>query len=214
MDGAEQALTKKSRRCYHRVISGIKRGGRLRFLTLTSSNAAPEDIQRSWRCLYMRLLRRGLVKGYIKVPEISEDGRRHLHILYRGSYIEHALIKHYWNQIHHSSIVDIRLVSPRRSPRALACYMAKYMTKQLAGRYSWSWGWVWRGFCRDWLTYKQWWWKFIHQEGINTFKNCILGWDMCMSGAISLNFPMMAAFLDGRIWSKERVHACIVPVLA
>lgn len=187
---------KKSRRCYHRVISGIKRGGTLRFLTLTSSDAAPEDIQRSWRCLYMRLQRRGLLKGYIKVPENSERGRKHLHVLYRGSYIEQAMIKHMWEQIHQSSIVDIRLVNTSKDPKRVALYMAKYMTKELAGRYSWSWWWVWPGFCRHWTIYKRYWWKFVYREGVNSFSNLITGWDMCMSGKLKLNFTAMADHLN------------------
>lgn len=189
-------LSKRSRRCYHRVISGIKRGGTLRFLTLTSSDTAPDNIQKSWRCLYMRLIRRGLMQGYIKVPEVSSGGRNHLHVLFRGSYIEQQLIKSMWTDIHHSSIVDIRIVSPRRHPRALASYMAKYMSKELAGRYSWSWGWVWRGFCRDWTIYKRWWWQFVHVDGRNTFRNCIIGWDMALAGVLKLDFSGMSLMLS------------------
>jgi len=144
----------------------------------------------------MRLLRRGLIKGYIKVPERAEYGRQHLHILFRGSCIEHQLIKAMWQQIHQSEIVDIRLVSPRRHPKALASYMAKYMSKELAGRYSWSWGWVWRGFCRDWTTYKRWWWQFVHVEDKNSFTNCIIGWDLCLAGVITLDFRNMELMLS------------------
>lgn len=147
--------TAKSKRCYHRVISGVERGGRLRFLTLTSSDAAPEDIQRSWRKLYMRLKRRNLLDGYIKVVEQAPDGRKHLHILIRGPFIKQAIIKAMWTDIHQSSIVDIRLVKPRRTPAAMASYMAKYMSKEHAGRYSWSWAWVWRGFVGHWTILKR-----------------------------------------------------------
>jgi hypothetical protein len=185
--------TKKSRRCFQRVISGIKRGGTLRFLTLTSSDAAPEDIQRSWRCLYMRLKRRGLVQGYIKVPETKPDGRTHLHVLFRGSYIEQRIIKHMWENIHQSSIVDIRLVKVYKNPAKVANYMAKYMSKEMAGRYSWSWWWVWPGFCRDWTIYKRWWWKFIDREGITTFKNLLYGWDCILTGRLEADFTAMSA---------------------
>lgn len=183
--------TKKARRCYHRVISGIKRGGRLRFLTLTSSDAAPEDIQRSWRCLYMRLKRRGLLAGYIKVTEVAEDGRKHLHILIRGPYIEQALIKQMWSQIHQSSIVDIRLAKPRRRGRQMANYMAKYMAKEGAGRYSWSWAWVWRGFVRHWTIYKRWWWATMYRPGVNGVANLILGWDWWMQGLYDFDVEAM-----------------------
>jgi len=143
----------------------------------------------------MRLKRRGLLKGYIRVPEVSQDGRNHLHILCRGKYIDHALIKYFWSQIHLSTIVDIRLVQFYRTPKAVASYMAKYMCKEMAGRYSWSWEWVWRGFAGHWTIYKQWWWKFVHVEGKNTFQNCIIGWDMCLKGMYKPDFAHMKEML-------------------
>lgn len=147
--------TAKSRRCYHRVISGIERGGTLRFLTLTASNQSPDTAQRSFRALYMRLKRRGLIKGYIKVPELSKNGKQHVHVLFRGSYIEQALISHWWQELHQAKVVDIRLVAYRRKKKALASYMAKYMSKAGLYRYSWNWEWVWRGFVNDWKRLKR-----------------------------------------------------------
>lgn len=142
--------TPKQRRCYHRVISGIERGGHLRFLTLTSGPESPENCQRSWRMLYMRLLRRKLISGYIKVPEYTKAGKQHLHVIFRGSYIEQAYISALWNEIHNAKIVDIRLIKKLNRKGNIAAYMAKYMAKEGACRYSWSWGWVWRGFVKDW----------------------------------------------------------------
>ncbi|MBA7538143.1 hypothetical protein ES705_30417 [subsurface metagenome] len=147
--------SQKSRRCYHRVISGIERGGQLRFLTLTSSNDSPDTCQRSFRALYMRLKRRGLIQGYIKVPEKSRNGKQHLHVLFRGSYLEQALISRWWQDIHRAKIVDVRAVGRKRGKKVLASYMAKYMSKENLFRYSWSWGWVWKGFCRDWRNLKK-----------------------------------------------------------
>lgn len=140
----------------------------------------------------MRLTRRKLLQGYIKVPEVAADGRKHLHILFRGSYIEQAMIKAMWENIHQSSIVDIRLVRTDKNPKRVAAYMAKYMTKELAGRYAWSWGWVWRGFCRDWTTYKRWYWKFLEIDGVTTFKNLLYGWDCILTGKLVANFPYMS----------------------
>lgn len=147
--------TQKSRRCYHRVISGIERGGQLRFLTLTASNQSPELAQHSFRVLYKRLLRQGLIEGYIKVPEMSKNGKQHVHVLFRGSYIDQRLISHWWEEIHQAKVVDIRLVSYRRTKKALASYMAKYLSKDNYFRYSWNWKWVWRGFCNDWRRLKR-----------------------------------------------------------
>jgi hypothetical protein len=136
-------------------MSGVERGGVLRFLTLTSSNDSPDTCQRSFRALYMRLKRRNLLQGYIKVPEQSKNGKQHLHVLFRGSYIEQAYISHLWQQIHHAKIVDIRQVDRKRGNRKIASYMAKYMSKENIYRYSWNWGWVWRGFCNDWQQLKK-----------------------------------------------------------
>lgn len=147
--------TAKSRRCYHRVISGLERGGKFRFLTLTSSNDSPDTCQRSWRVLYMRLKRRGLIEGYIKVPERSKNGKQHLHVLLRGEYIAQAMVSEWWQEIHGAKVVDIRRVGGKRTRGQLAGYMAKYMSKESEFRYSWSWGWVWRGFVKDWTKLKQ-----------------------------------------------------------
>lgn len=181
------ALSKKSRRCYHRVMSGLERGGSLRFVTLTSSPNAPEDIQRSWRALYMRMRRRGLVQGYIKVPELTQAGKLHLHVLYRGKYISQKLLSKWWEEIHHSSVVDIRFWRPYKGKKATASYMAKYMSKESAGRYSWSWGWVWKGFCKDWTLWKRYWSKHFEKVGITSFLNCLLGWQFWLHGIYSIS---------------------------
>lgn len=170
MADTKWAPTTKSRRCYHRVISGLERGGELRFLTLTSSNESPDTCQRSFRALYMRLQRRGLIKGYIKVPELSKNGKQHLHVLFRGSYIEQALISQWWQELHHAKVVDIRRVKYGNSRRRVAGYMAKYMSKENSFRYSWNWGWVWRGFCKDWKHLKKCVYAYygsLHHGGIN-----------------------------------------------
>lgn len=147
--------TQKSRRCYHRVISGVERGGVLRFLTLTSSNESPDTCQRSFRTLYMRLQRRGLMKGYIKVPERSKNGKQHLHVLFRGSYIDQALLSHWWQEIHKAKVVDIRKAGYGRGDKGIAADMASYMAKDNNFRYSWNWDWVWRGFVKDWNRLKK-----------------------------------------------------------
>ena len=183
--------SQKSRRCYHRVISGIERGGTLRFLTLTSSNDSPDTCQRSFRCLYMRLKRRNLIKGYIKVPEQSKNGKQHLHVLFRGSYLEQAMISAWWQEIHHAKIVDIRATGKHRSNQNLASYMAKYMSKENLYRYSWSWGWVWRGFVRDWTHLKKL-WRYINSCGwAKTFADLLRWWRLWLKGAWQPDFSIM-----------------------
>lgn len=189
----ENNRKKRQRRCYQRVISGIKRGGQLRFLTLTSGPEAKQSIQKSWKALYMRLKRRGLIEGYIKIPEVTKKGREHLHIIFRGKYIPQKLLSKWWDEIHHSKIVDVRFVKLKGGHHKIANYVAKYMTKETAGRYSWSWGWVWRGFCRDWALYRQYWWKWFYVEGKTTFKNCIKGWDFWLRGIYEFDREGMKA---------------------
>lgn len=189
------ALSPKSRRCYHRVMSGLERGGSLRFITLTSSPDAPENIQRSWRALHMRMVRRGLVQGYIKVPEHTESGRLHLHILYRGSYLSQVLLSTWWSEIHQSKIVDIRSFRPFKGRKPVASYMAKYMSKDGAGKYSYSWGWVWRGFCRDWTIYKRWWRLNLEHKASSGFKSCLTGWKYWLKGALTYDVPSMVSGL-------------------
>lgn len=184
-------LTAKSKRCYHRVMSGLERGGSLRFLTLTSSPEASQDIERSWRALYMRMVRRHLIQGYIKVPELTKAGRYHYHVLFRGSYISQKLISHWWSQIHQSPIVDIRAVRPYGGKKRVASYMAKYMSKETAGRYSWGWGWVWRGFAGHWVLWKRYWRSQYEKPGVTSFSNCLVGWRFWLRGIISISIPNM-----------------------
>lgn len=186
------ALTARSRRCYHRVMSGLERGGSLRFLTLTSSLDAPDDIQKSWKALYMRMKRRGLIKGYIKVPEKTQAGKLHLHVLFRGSYVEQRLLSVWWSEIHQSQVVDIRSFRPYKGKRACASYMAKYMSKGGAGRYSWSWEWVWKGFCRDWTMFKKYWREHLEPLPGGEFANCIRHWGLWLHGKITIDKGNMA----------------------
>lgn len=183
----------KSRRCYHRVISGIERGGRLRFLTLTSSNDSPDTCQRSFRALYMRLKRRGLIEGYIKVPEKSRNGKQHLHVLFRGSYVPQALISQFWQELHRAKIVDIQMVHPYTDRHKLASDMASYMAKNNAYRYSWSWAWVWRGFCNDWKKLKRLWYYLNDAGGNYPFSHCLRWWRLWLTGFWKPDFTLLPA---------------------
>lgn len=188
---ADFQITPKSRRCYHRVISGIERGGRLRFLTLTSSKDSPDSCQRSFRALYMRLKRRNLIQGYIKCPELSKNGKQHLHVLFRGSYIEQQLISAWWQELHHASVVDIRFVHYKRSRSRIASYMAKYMSKDNLFRYSWSWGWVWRGFVKDWNRLKK---LYNHLNAYGKsipFADLLLVWRGWLRGQLTPDFSLL-----------------------
>lgn len=130
----------------------------------------------------MRLKRRHLLEGYIKVPELSKNGKQHLHVLMRGSYISQVLLSRWWQEIHKAKVVGITRVKYRRSKRDLAAYMAKYMSKACLWRYSWNWTWVWRGFCRDWKNLKRWWRNEINTGRAGDFKICIRLWALWLQG--------------------------------
>lgn len=104
----------------------------------------------------MRLKRRGVLADYIRVIELTEAGAEHIHMIYRGDYVDQQLLSHLWNDIHQSPIVDIRKIWGKRSRyKRVAGYLAKEMSKQGFRRYSWSWGWVYRGFAMTWRKAKQ-----------------------------------------------------------
>lgn len=125
-------------------------------VTLTSSTTAKNAIQRDFRRLVMRLRRRNILQDYIRVIETTKSGLDHIHMIYRGSYIDQALLSHYWNDIHQSPIVDIRSVKRTdRHIRGAARELAKYMAKDGYRRYAWSWGWVYKGFVRTWTDGKR-----------------------------------------------------------
>jgi len=124
----------------------------------------------------MRLKRRGLLQAYIKVPELSKNGKQHLHIIFRGEYIAQAALSEMWQEIHKAKIVDIRRCNLRYGSKGLASYMAKYMSKENIFRYSWSWSWVWKGFCKHWTRLKRT-WRYHHELGIvTTFEELIQIW--------------------------------------
>lgn len=137
--------SRRVRRFYQRFFTGVGVGGRLRFLTLTSSDSAVAngyDIHRHFRALVMRLRRSQGSFEYMGVKEFKGD-RKHLHIVFRGSYVEQAHLSHLWGLLHDSPVVDIRLV---RKVRGGVRYMAKYLAKETANRYWQSYGWIFRGW--------------------------------------------------------------------
>jgi len=142
--------TRASKRCFHRILSGLEKGGQFRLLTLTSISGN-QEIHRCFRILIKRLRRRGLVKGYIWVVEYTKSGLRHYHVILRGEYVAQALLSVWWQELTGAKVVDIRWV---RSKKGMARYLVKYMVKELA-RYAWGWEWVFRGFCKEWERLKR-----------------------------------------------------------
>jgi len=143
-------IKRRRGRGYHRITSGLRLGGSYRLITLTTSEeswSAGKSIQRSFRALVMRLRRRNLCRGYVRVVEFTKAGLPHYHVIVRGPYVVQWWLSRWWKEIHLSPVVDVRAV--HRTGGA-ASYLVKYLGKDEKSRYSWSWDWVWRGFASSW----------------------------------------------------------------
>jgi hypothetical protein len=140
---------KSQRRIYHRVLSGFecaKRvGDHVRVITLTSAEGSG-DIHHSFGILKKRIRRKYGRFEYCCVKELTKQGFHHLHIVYRGSFIEQEWLSDAWKDIHGAPIVWIaKLYS-----WFFAKHLARYFVKEAIGRFWMSWGWVYRGFVKDW----------------------------------------------------------------
>ena len=139
--------SRRTRRFYQRFFTGAFVGGRLRFLTLTTSDQAiaqGKDLHRSWAALKKRIRRRFGTFEYIAVREIKGD-RHHLHMVFRGSYMEQLWISEQWTQIHSSKVVFIEAAEFARK-KGMGWELAKYLGKELRHRYWASYGWVFQGW--------------------------------------------------------------------
>ena len=174
-----RALKLRRRRCFHRVMSGLeKRGqGPYRLMMLSTGMTDKAAVQRAFRGLVQWGKRRGLLQDYVRVPELTEEGFVHLHIAFRGKFIDRLLLMAEWYKLvggpEYMPGMKYVYLQAMRSKRGSAHYLAKYMVKdtELAlfrGNYSWSWGWVWRGFVRDWTDLKRAW----------AYANDVLHWGM------------------------------------
>jgi len=137
--------SRRIRRFYQRFYTGVGVGGQLRVLTLTTSNEAlalGKDVHRSFRALVLRLRRRYGRFEYIGVREVKGD-RVHLHVVFRGEYMQQASISSMWQAIHASPVVDIRAVYKARGG---VRYLAKYLAKEAYNRYWASYNWVFKGW--------------------------------------------------------------------
>lgn len=158
---------------YHRVMSGLEKGGQLRLLTLTTAHQSDNDnFQKDFRKLRMRLLRRGLFLDYIRCRELTKSGLRHEHILFRGSYINQVYLSHLWESVHGAPVVWIQHVQGKGR---LASYLAKYAGKAIASRTAYSWGWVWPGFAHSWALVKR-----VGQKYGYPFTEVLTYWRWCV----------------------------------
>ena len=145
----------KEKRCFHRISSGCKIAAyqkkRLRCITLTSSNVAntENDISRDVDVLIKRIRRKYPDFEYLKI-NVLKDGRWHVHMLYKGSFMSFRWLKYQWSVIHHSPIVYITEMD---GSYGLVNYFARQYLASQDGEFtymSYSQGWIFKGCVRVW----------------------------------------------------------------
>jgi len=203
---------RRRNRAFHRVVSGLQRGGRqYRFLTLTTAAGTDTSLatfQRDFRRLKARLQRRGWMRSYIKVIELTRGGLPHAHIILAGgSYIPVALIAEFWLRIHGAPIVDIReALVPRggaqsKPQRRMAGELAKYVGKDPTSRLAYSWSWLWPRLAGTWGE-----WRHAARYSEWTWANTLLWWQhACWLGIPPPDHPALAQTVEHyRYWVVER----------
>lgn len=161
-----RSWTKKQRRTYQRLLSGIIRANnerrRLRVITLTSSpekRSKQHEMGKAWQVLRKRICRYfGVSLDYFRLR--TSEGNGVLHIVYKGCFIPQTWLKNAWNEIWESPIVFIQALhgEKRLAKYLISHYMARHDDRDEPGsprgtlfvRQSWSWGWVCRGFVHLW----------------------------------------------------------------
>jgi hypothetical protein len=197
----ERRYTKKQRRAFQRLMSGLtvgkSRRERLRFMTLTSS---PESIGRNlnadFRALKMRIFRKYHFKmKYWKIR--TNEGNGVLHIVFRGKYISQEWLSAQWAYIHKSPIVDIRsLHETRKGLTGIVFYLVgNYLAKQSFERMSWGYSWVFPAFVRCWKS-------LIEKYG---FKQALFLWNRLLSSEFVVTRQVrLARFLPAYEHTNEK----------
>jgi len=156
VEDGKHVYTKKQRRAFQRLMSGLtvgkSRRERLRFMTLTSSpEAKGHNLNADFRALKMHIQRRYHFKmKYWKIR--TNEGNGVLHIVFRGKYLPQKWLSDQWAEIHKSPIVDIRsLYETRKGLQGIVYYLiGSYLAKQSFERMSWGYSWVFPAFVKSW----------------------------------------------------------------
>lgn len=133
----------EKRRTIQSNVARACEGRDLRFMTLTlksSSNPLGQQLAKlrsSFRKLRQRRGFAPLITGGVYFIELTRNGKTgewhpHLHILFEGGFIEHALLKSAWYDITGDSfVVDIRKLP---NSGVAAGYISKYAGKPMSGK--------------------------------------------------------------------------------
>ena len=200
----QNAKTKQGSRLFCTLQSGLLWNARksLRFMTLTSADESPKDVQRSFNRLvttirrttpadlvdngYIRYIGRFYQDKLIDEPlnldymavETSE-GNGVIHALMTGDYLPHDWLSDQWKIIHKAWNVDIRRPKGEHGNQKIARYILAQYVKGQEGikRVTCSQNWIYPGW-RDDLK------RLIaenkERDQENGYKKAIHVWDMCM----------------------------------
>ena len=198
--------SKKQKRAYHRILSGLRvhKGELLRFLTLTTAEYMQRDLRSAWRVLKERIRRltplRLIKMGYIELKDVrkyypnkslneplkfeylkvetDEGVAGVLHVLYFGDYIPQKWLSDAWKEITGTAyIVDIRACKdPVKSPKRLARYCVAQYVSGQTAFVRFSWSWGWVG--KGFVKV----WRTLLKEVGYDIKRAIALWEKLLSG--------------------------------
>lgn len=182
--GCEHCVHQRQKELWWKAFKGDPRI----FLTLTMKpqpGMTPDDQAEAFVTGF-RMLRQFLCRHlkrksitFLAVFEAHESGWPHLHILLRGGFIDHRLIRRWWNARFGSYQIDIRLA---KNTRQRASYVSKYVAKAPKGF----------GHCKRYWCSKDW-------DPPAKEKNANLNDEFCWWESITLRPSDIAkcAYLDG-----------------
>jgi hypothetical protein len=132
--GCSHCVHQRRRDLWHKAVNGKPRI----FLTLTMrpTEGVTKDQQAQALVAHFRMLRQFLMRKlkrrsptFLAVVEAHESGWPHLHVLVRSGFIDHRLIRSWWEKQTGSYQIDIRLA---KGQRQVASYVSKYISKNPA----------------------------------------------------------------------------------